>query len=90
MSAGRTDLQPLRLLGAQVLRGPHHRAGLGDLGVAGAGDAEVGDPDPPGAVDQHVDRLQVAVDDPARVREAGRGEHLPRHLDRLAGARARD
>ena len=79
----RRDLHPLRLLGAEVLGGAHHRAGPGDLGAAGAGDAEVGDPDPPVAVDQDVHRLQVAVDDPVLVRERGGGEHLARHLDRL-------
>src|SRR5437870_12564766 len=53
----------LGLLGREVRGGAHDRAGLGEvlLGVTGACDAEVGDLDPAGAVDQHVSRLDVAV-----------------------------
>src|SRR5437870_7507021 len=52
----------LGLLGREVRGGAHDRAGLGEvlLGVTGACDAEVGDLDPAGAVDQHVARLDVA------------------------------
>ena len=57
------DVEALGLLGREVVRGPHHRAGLGDLRDAGAGDAEVGDDRLALAVDDHVLRLQVAVDD---------------------------
>ena len=66
------DVEALRLLGREVVRGAHHRAGLGDLRDAGAGDAEVGDDRLALAVDDHVLRLQVAVDDAVAVGEAGR------------------
>ena len=61
----------LGLLGREVVRGAHHRAGLGDLRDAGAGDAEVGDGRLALVVDDHVLRLQVAVDDAVAVGEAG-------------------
>ena len=81
---GRGRLEALRLLGREVLGGPQHRAGLRDLRGAGAGDAEVGDPGAALAVDEHVLRLEVAVDDPALVGEARAGEDLADDLDRLA------
>ena len=71
---------------------PTIEPGLGHLARAGARDAEVGDLDAPLAVDDHVVRLDVAVDDPVLVRVAERGEDLARVRDRdrqRAGA-ARD
>ena len=78
---------PCACSGRQVLGGAEHRAGRGDLGDAGAGDAEVGDPGAALAVDQHVLRLEVAVDDPARVGEPRAGEDLAGDLDRLVDTR---
>jgi hypothetical protein len=65
------------------VRRPHHRAGLGDLRDPGAGDAEVGHHRFALRVDDHVLRLQVAVDDPLAVRVAGRLQHLADHRDAL-------
>ena len=63
----------------------------GDLRGSGAGDAEVGDPGAALGVDEHVLGLEVAVDDPALVRELRRLEDLADDLDRLAdGQPARD
>ena len=82
-------LEALGLLGREVLGGAEHRAGLGDLRGAGAGDAEVGDPRAALAVDEHVLRLEVAVDDPALVRELAPARIWRIDLDRLADRRAR-
>ena len=71
------------------MRGAHHRAGLGDLRDAGAGDAEVGHRRLALGVDDHVLRLQVAVDDAVAVGEAGALEHLADQADRLLGREAR-
>ena len=63
------------LLGRDVRRGPHHRSRLGERsGAAHARDPEVGDLGPAVVVEEHVRRLQVAMDEPAvvRVREPGR------------------
>ena len=68
----RGHVHALRLLGREVVGGPHHRAGLGDLRDAGAGDPEVGDDRLALGVDDHVLRLQIAVDDPVAMGEARR------------------
>ena len=83
------DVEALRLLGREVVRGPHHRAGLGDLGDAGAGDPEVGDDRLALVVDDHVLRLQVAVDDAVAVGEAGGLQHLADQRHRLRRGRGR-
>ena len=58
-----------RLLGAEVVDTAQRRAGHRQLRLAeGARDAEVGDLDPAAARQQHVRRLDVAVDDAARMR----------------------
>ena len=65
------------LLGAEVVDRPERRAGQRHLGLGERpGDPEVGDLDPAVAADQHVARLDVAMDDAARV---GRVER-PRDL----------
>ena len=48
----------------------------------GARDAEVRHLHAPLGVDEHVVRLDVAVHDPVAMREAQRGEDLPRVVDR--------
>ena len=85
---GRGDREALRLLGREVLRGAEHRAGLGDLRGAGAGDPEVGHPGAALGVDEHVLGLQVAMNDPVGVRVFGPGEHLADDLHRLAHRQA--
>ena len=70
------DRVALRLLGREVLRGAHDRPGLRHVRRAGAGDAEVGDLRAALVVDDDVVRLEVAVDDPALVREAGGAQDL--------------
>ena len=58
-------------------------ASLG-AGVAGGGrDAEVGDADVAVAVDHHVGRLQIAVEDASLVRGRHAGTELAREVDRL-------
>ena len=82
--AGRVEVRArrhrvaLRLLGRQVLRGAEDRAGLGHVRGAGAGDAEVRDLGVALVVDDHVVRLDVAVDDPALVGEALGAQDLDR------------
>ena len=78
----RVDRVALRLLGREVLRRAHDRAGLGHVGGAGARDPEVGDLRAPLVVDDHVVGLDVAVHDPAPVREARRLEDLDHQVDR--------
>ncbi len=75
------DVRPARLLGREVLRGADDRADLGHLARTGARDAEVRHLHAALAVDEHVVRLDVAMDDPVAVREAQRREDLPRVLD---------
>ena len=80
---GLVDRGTARLLGREVLRGADDRAGLGHLARrAGARDPEVHHLDAALAVDDHVVRLDVAVDDPVPVREAQRREDLARVVDR--------
>ena len=76
---------PLRLLGGEVLRGPHDRARQRHVRGARAGDAEVGDARPALLVDDHVVRLQIAVDHAAAVREARGPQDLHDDVDRLRG-----
>ena len=58
----------LGLLGRDVGGRAHHLAGLGERhSLGGPGDAEVGHLDPPVGRDDQVGRLDVAVDDAARV-----------------------
>ena len=74
-----------RLLGREVLRGADDRADLGHVGrVRGAGDAEVGHLEDAVGADQHVVRLDVAVDDAAPVRVLEPGQRLLGVADRLA------
>ena len=77
------DRVALRLLGREVLRGAHDRAGLRHLRGAAAGDAEVRDLRVAVVVHDHVVRLEVAVDDPALVGEAGGAQDLNPEVDRL-------
>jgi hypothetical protein len=53
-----------------------------------AGDAEIGDRGLAVGVDDHVLRLQVAMDDAVAVGEAGPLEHLANQPDRLLGGEA--
>jgi hypothetical protein len=85
---GRGDVEALRLLRREVLRGAQHGPGLGDLRGAGAGDAKVGHACAPVGVHQDVVGLQVAMDDPALVREAGAREDLAHDLHRLGDGEA--
>ena len=75
------DLRAARLLRREVLRGADDRALLGHLARAGARDAEVRHLHVPLRVDEHVVRLDVAVDDAVAMREAKRREDLPRVVD---------
>ena len=77
----RVDGMALRLLRREVLSGAHDRAGLGHLGRSGARDPEVRDLRAPLVVDDHVVRLDVAVHDPAPVREARGLEDLQHQVD---------
>ena len=79
---GLVDRRAARLLGREVLRGADDRADLGHLARARAGDAEIGHLQPALRADEHVVRLDVAVDDPVLVRETDRRQDLPRVVDR--------
>ena len=82
-------------LGREVGQGSDGRVGRGQVARLGEGDAEVGDPGPPVA-EEDVRRLDVAVDDPARVErvEAGgdvhddRDERVGREQAELGGRQA--
>ena len=76
------------LLGGHVLRRAGHDAALRQAGVVGgAGQAEVGELDPLDAVlQQDVGRLDVAVDQPLRVRRRQPGGRLHADPQDLAGA----
>ena len=64
----RVDRLALDLLGREVLGRADHEARLGEVGALGRlGDAEVGDLHPAVAGEQHVGRLDVAVDEPGPV-----------------------
>src|SRR2546428_520100 len=82
----------LCLLGGQVLSGADDRARLGHLADACTRDPEVRHLQSPLTVDQHVVRLDVAVDDAVAVREPNRSEDLARVVDREVDRRgaARD
>ena len=79
---GLVDRRAARLLRREVLRGADDRALLRHLARARAGDAEVRHLDDALGVDDHVVRLDVAVDDAVAVRVAERGEDLARVRDR--------
>ena len=79
---GGADRVALRLLGGEVLRGAHDRARQRHVRGAGARDAEVGDARAALLVEDHVVRLQVAVDHAAAVREARRAQDLDDDVDR--------
>jgi|GEM_PF-6117252 len=61
---------PASLLGGHVGGRPDDLAGLGlpRLDFETLGQPEVGDLEPAGPVEQHVERLEVAMDDPDQVR----------------------
>ena len=67
------------LLRRHVLRRTGSHGGV----VCGAREAEIGDPDVPVAVDHHVGRLQIAVQDAAIVSGGNPRAELPREVDRL-------
>ena len=78
---------PGQLLRAHVRQGAHDLPGLGHVGggvALQAGDAEVQDLRLAALVDQHVRRLQVAVDDAALVGELRRARQLRQQADARA------
>ena len=62
---------------------------MGDVGVGQLRDAEVGDLDLVGVVEDQVGRLDVAVDDAPRVRVVERRGHLAHEADHLLRLEAR-
>ena len=72
----------LRLLGREVLRGAHDRPGQRHVRRTRPRDPEIGNARPALVVEQHVVRLEIAVNDPVPVREAGRMEDLRHDVDR--------
>ena len=88
----RIDRLAVHLLGRHVPRRPHHDAaasqadgGLAGLLHLGPGQSEIEQLDAV-ARDEHVGRLEIAMDDAARVDRAKRGEHLRRDRYRLGDA----
>ena len=79
----RSDVEAFGLLRREVVDRAEDRPGFGDLRQPGAGDAEVGDRGQAGRVDDHVHRLEVAVDDTVAVGEAGGLEDLADDRDGL-------
>ena len=75
---GLVDRRTLRLLGRQVLRSADDRSRFGHLTYACARDAEVRHLQSALAVDEHVVRLDVAMDDAVAMREPDRSEDLTR------------
>ena len=72
---------PTRLLGCDVVARAEHGAGLGVAdGIEAASDPEVGHLRLPVAVDQHVLRLDVPVDEPARMCEGERSPDIEPEL----------
>ena len=78
----RADGVTLCLLRREVLRGAHDRSRLSHVRRPGAGDPEVRDLGVVGVVDDHVVGLQITVDHPPAVGEAGGLENLDRDVDR--------
>ncbi len=64
------------------------RRALVGLLTGETGESEVGDPRAAAAVDHHVGRLQIAVQDAALVGSGQPGTQLPRNLDRLLQRRS--
>ena len=73
---GGADRAAARLLGGEVLGRADDRSDLGHLAGAGARDAEVGDLAAAILADEHVVRLDVAMDDAVAVREPDGGQDL--------------
>ena len=74
----------LGLLGGEIRRGTHNRAGLSQVsgGPGGPGDAEVRDLHLASFVDEDVARFDVPVDHPAPVGEVEGGGHAGPHFGR--------
>ena len=87
-SDARADRVALRLLGREVLRGAHDRARQRHVRGARARDPEVGDPRAALLVEDHVVRLQVAVDDAALCANRAAAQDLHDDVDRPAGSSA--
>ena len=85
---GVADRVALGLLGREVLGGAHDRAGQRHVRGARAGDPEVGDARAALLVEDHVVRLEVAVDDAAPVGEARGAQDLHDDVDRRRRGRA--
>ena len=86
--AERVDVGPLRerrarrsLLGRHVARRPCER--VRDRQRPRDSDAEIGDPDQPVVVDQHVGRLEIAMKDALGVRRGQPGAQLMGDVDDL-------
>ena len=76
------DRRALGLFRGEVLGGPDDRAGFRHLARARARDPEVGHLQASLGIDEHVVRLDVAMDDAVPVREPERGEDLAGVVDR--------